>query len=219
MKTVLLLGALSLTGRPDMVPFTGSAEKPQEIPAVKKRVDPSASKSALKQQQEGEAFVRVNVDSRGQITSAQVIKATTEELGAAALEAARQWEFSPATDKKGKAVKSEATIPFKFKLGQEGKSDADKEITPVPIHRVNPDYPESAKREKREGNVVVRVEIDVEGNIASAKILVGDGEDLNAAALNAANGWRFEPVKKDGKAIAASAVIPFQFKLETKAPR
>ncbi|HET6465212.1 MAG TPA: energy transducer TonB [Nitrospiria bacterium] len=81
--------------------------------------------------------------------------------------------------------------------------------------RFPPDYPPSAKRLAEQGRVVVRVELDEQGRIGSARIENSSGSPrLDGAALAAVKNWRCTPAVRDGVPIRAVALQPFLFKLE-----
>jgi TonB family protein len=89
----------------------------QEEPQVKKRVDPTYPAILRLSGIEGEVDVRAFVDEQGIVEKVESIKASNPNFVPAALEAAKQWEFLPAT-KDGKPIKAEVIIPFRFRLGE-----------------------------------------------------------------------------------------------------
>lgn len=60
------------------------------------------------------------------------------------------------------------------------------------IKRVNPIFPPEASKKHIEGAVVVRIVVDKNGMVTSAKALTGPPELLQAS-VNAAKQWQFEP--------------------------
>ncbi len=93
---------------PDFVPF----EKP---PVVIKRVEPVYPELARKAGIEGKVFVKVWIDKRGKVKEVIVIKSTVDMFNAAAIAAAKQWEFTPAMMKLG-PVDVWSTLTFNFQL-------------------------------------------------------------------------------------------------------
>ena len=66
---------------------------------------------------------------------------------------------------------------------------------PVPIPGQNPapDYPDSARRRRIEGTVLVRIDVDANGSAGDCAVAVGSGcLALDHAALAAARRWRFD---------------------------
>lgn len=65
--------------------------------------------------------------------------------------------------------------------------------TPLPGHQPAPDYPDSARRRRIGGTVLVRIAVDEVGIAAACEVLAGSGcAALDAAALDAARRWRFD---------------------------
>jgi protein TonB len=89
---------------------------PQDGPEVKKRVNPWYPEILKAAGIEGEVFLKVLISENGTVEKAEVSKSTHQAFSEAAIEAVKQWEFTPGM-KDGKPIKSEVTIPFRFKLG------------------------------------------------------------------------------------------------------
>ena len=96
---------------------------------------------------------------------------------------------------------------------QQRRAPADRE--PSPLARIEPDYPPSALRAREEGSVLVRAEIDAQGNPTNVGIAKRSGSrDLDRAAVNAVRKWKFEPAMKGGKAVASTVQVPVEFTLD-----
>lgn len=81
--------------------------------------------------------------------------------------------------------------------------------------RASPAYPALSRRLGEEGRVVLRVELDSEGRVDSARVATSSGfKRLDEAALAAVRGWRCNPPTRDGRSTSAVATQPFQFNLE-----
>lgn len=87
----------------------------QEETQLKKRVTPVYPAVLKLAGIEGEVEIKAFVSEQGIVEKVELIRASNPNFIPAALEAAKQWEFLPAT-KDGKAIKAEVVIPFKFKL-------------------------------------------------------------------------------------------------------
>lgn len=88
---------------------------------------------------------------------------------------------------------------------------------PVPLSGQSPPprYPTEALRRGESGTVLVRVEVDANGMPGGVALVQRSGSrDLDRAAMEAVRKWRFMPAQRDGQAIAASLVIPIDFKAE-----
>lgn len=100
-----------LTSLPQEKKVTDVDKEP--MPIFQKQ--PKYPASALKDLFEGTVWVGLMVDEQGRVESVRLIKGARGDLDTASLEAAKQWRFTPA-EKKGKPVKTEVTIPFRFKV-------------------------------------------------------------------------------------------------------
>ena len=75
-------------------------------------------------------------------------------------------------------------------------------------------YPIEALRRHEQGEVVLRVLVDADGNPAQIEIDQSSGSHvLDAAARDAVRHWRFKPGMRGGVAYAAWARVPIRFKL------
>jgi protein TonB len=77
-----------------------------------------------------------------------------------------------------------------------------------------PDYPESARREAREGRVLLRVLVDDQGHSKQVEINSSSGDDaLDRAAAEALRRWRFHPARYGDKPVESWLRIPIEFRL------
>jgi protein TonB len=77
-----------------------------------------------------------------------------------------------------------------------------------------PSYPKRERRRGVEGVVKVRVHIDADGHVLEVELLESSGSrGLDEAALEAVEGWTFEPALKDGTAVDAWATTDIRFGL------
>ena len=75
-----------------------------------------------------------------------------------------------------------------------------------------PVYPAEAKRLKVSGPVTVRVVVDENGNVTSAKAVDGPAP-LREAAENAARGAKFAPTTENGITVKVTGTLTFNFEL------
>ena len=81
--------------------------------------------------------------------------------------------------------------------------------------RTPPSYPSLSRRLGEEGKAVLRVELDETGQVDRASIKTSSGyARLDETALFAVRHWRCNPAKRDGVAVRAVAIQPFNFVLE-----
>lgn len=77
-----------------------------------------------------------------------------------------------------------------------------------------PDYPERARREGKEGRVLLHVLVDEEGRSKTVEVDTSSGSDmLDQAAREAIKKWRFSPARQGEKAVASWVKIPIDFRL------
>jgi len=78
-----------------------------------------------------------------------------------------------------------------------------------------PTYPPLSRRLGEEGKVVLRVELDEQGSVSSARIATASGfARLDEAAQAAVITWRCTPARRDGQPVRAVALQPFKFILD-----
>ncbi len=81
--------------------------------------------------------------------------------------------------------------------------------------RSPPDYPSLSMRMNEQGKVVLRVELGEDGRVANVTVKSSSGyQRLDAAALSTVKTWRCKPAMKNGVAVHAVALQPFNFMLE-----
>ncbi|MBS3946141.1 MAG: energy transducer TonB [Melioribacter sp.] len=101
-------------------------------------------------------------------------------------------------------------------ISAQDKNDLDKQ--PFPIGGMesilkNIKYPDEGKKDKIEGNVFVRANINENGVVTDMKIEEGNNKLLIDAALNAVKATKFTPGEIKGKKVKAEVVVPILFKL------
>ncbi len=83
---------------------------------------------------------------------------------------------------------------------------------PVPLHQVEPYYPELAQKAGIEGMVVVRVLIDTKGNVEKVEV-VKSHPMLDEAAIAATKQFKFSIPRQRDRAVKVWMSIPFTFHL------
>lgn len=77
-----------------------------------------------------------------------------------------------------------------------------------------PAYPESARRRRESGRVMLRVAVSAEGRATEVAVAESSGSAiLDAAAADAVRGWRFVPATRGGLTVAGVAEVPVRFNL------
>ncbi|MBI3480211.1 MAG: energy transducer TonB [Nitrosomonadales bacterium] len=81
--------------------------------------------------------------------------------------------------------------------------------------RSPPAYPLFSRRMNEQGKVVLRVELDEDGRVAEAEVKNSSGyRRLDEVALHTVKSWRCNPLLRNGIAVRAVALQPFNFILE-----
>jgi len=99
---------------------------------------------------------------------------------------------------------------------QEGGVWQPKDADAVPRYGDNarPAYPPLARLRGYQGVVVLFVEVLVDGRVGQVGIRRSAGHEiLDRAALEAVRTWRFEPGRKEGRAVTMSVEVPVRFVL------
>ncbi|MCP4662299.1 MAG: TonB family protein [bacterium] len=89
-------------------------------------------------------------------------------------------------------------------------------VEPRIIDQVQPEYPRSARRRRREAQVLVLVLVDENGHVINAILKKRDDSGLgfNEAALEAARQAKFHPATRDGIRGKMWTELPFDFRLD-----
>jgi TonB family protein len=126
---------------------------------------------------------------------------------------------SPAPTAKAESLALGKTVP----APQEKSEKADKPkaaeriiVKPKLVKKVDPVYPDEAKKEGIEGVVVVEGLTDENGKVVDAKILKAAHELLNKAAVAAVKQWEYRPFIINGKPIPIEFTTTMRFKLDEK---
>jgi protein TonB len=85
---------------------------------------------------------------------------------------------------------------------------------PVPMGEVKVDYPPEAKKAEVEGNVILKVTLDPEGNVTQVVVVNGPGYGLNEAARDALKRFRFKPATKGGEPVGYTIMYTYRFLLD-----
>ncbi|HEY7978726.1 MAG TPA: energy transducer TonB [Rhizomicrobium sp.] len=94
----------------------------------------------------------------------------------------------------GLAFAALALLPATSALGAETKPHVD-----ASGENMQPAYPTTALPNRERGAVIVSAEVRSDGTVSKVALRQSSGfADLDNAAANAVNGWKFVPASKDG---------------------
>ena len=83
------------------------------------------------------------------------------------------------------------------------------------IRRVEPVYPELAKKARVSQEVILQVTVDEQGNVADIELLRGHPL-LNQSAIDAVQQWRYSPTLLNGEPVPVIATVTVNFLLRRK---
>ena len=96
-----------------------------------------------------------------------------------------------------------------------GIDTSDLESSPPKIKKkVDPIYPQNAKRAEKEGTVKLQATIGTDGIPKNIVAITKPGFGFEGAAIDALKKWRFVPGKKKGKDAAMTISLEIVFKLD-----
>jgi protein TonB len=78
------------------------------------------------------------------------------------------------------------------------------------LKRVEPSYPELAKKARIQGIVLLQVTVDESGRVADIKIIRGHPL-LNEGALSAVRQWEYSPTLLNGEPVQVIATVTVNF--------
>ena len=86
-----------------------------------------------------------------------------------------------------------------------------------PIAPQPPEYPQTALRGGVQGTVLVRVDVAADGRPTRVDIARSSGSrELDRAAQQAVEGWRFEPALDRGRPVPSVLEVPVEFRADTR---
>ena len=90
---------------------------------------------------------------------------------------------------------------------------------PVLVTRVDPRYPEFARKAGLSGDVQLRVLVDVDGRVSRVEVVAGAPGGLTEAATEAVRRWVYEPARVGGRPIAVWKMVRVHFAIDGKKAR
>lgn len=171
-------------------------------------VQPEFPAEARKARQAGHVVVDFIVDAAGRVMEVAAVESSSLVFEAAALEAVRQWTFSPALDD-GRPVACGMRVRVEFPLAQlKQKRKPDfpdrAHLLPVPapltrgrvITAPDPDYPDELLELQLAGEVRLEFTVGADGRAVDPRVQWASHPAFVAEALRAATRSRFEPARQ-----------------------
>jgi TonB family protein len=195
-------------------------------PKLMKKVDPVYPDEAREAGIEGTVMIEGLTDDKGKVVKTKILRGEHEILNNAAVAAVEQWVYEPFIIN-GKPIGVEFTVTLRFNLDDkdEAKTTSDTttaganvDVITLPedvelklVKRVEPEYPIDARKNLLGGTVLLEAIIDKQGNVLTVKVLEGEHEILNEAAIDAVKQWKYEPYEKEGEARKVRYRIELEF--------
>jgi protein TonB len=85
---------------------------------------------------------------------------------------------------------------------------------PVEVTRVQPIYPEAARRAHIQGIVILEAVITKEGNVESVRVLLGLNPLLDTAAMRAVSQWKYRAATFNGRPVPVYLTVKLTFRLQ-----
>ena len=198
-----------------------------------RKVDPIYPGVAVQEHIQGTVVLDIRINSTGDVD--EVMRTGgPPTLVPPAMEAVQQWKYTP-YGKDGKAIPVVSTVRLSFSLEEnengvvnepEPSEDANPPRIAVPqrvrvssgvssgllVRKVAPLYPADARDARVQGTVLLRANIDKQGNVSSLEVISGHPM-LAPAAIEAVRQWKYRPYLLNGEAVEVDTQIQVNFVL------
>jgi len=170
---------------------------------------------AMNRAAQGDVKVQLCVDDAGLPTKIKILS-DGPRLGAYVTKTLQDWTFPTSDEPCG-----ERTFRFRIKPTQEDLEacDGGPLVTPgyeppKKVKTVPPKYPEALARSGQEGDVILLVHLDADGDpVGDAELVSTAHKDLVAPARSAIKQWRWEPATLRGTPVRACLPARLEFRL------
>jgi TonB family protein len=192
------------------------------------KVNPVYPQEAREQGIEGAVVLHAIIGRDGTVQELTVASGP-EQLQASALEAVKQWVYKPYL-LNGEPTEVETTITVNYSLaahdqpGSNPRPQADNTsqevlriggsvLPPVVTYSPQPQYPESARKAKLSGNVVVALIVDQDGIPRNVQVARGMGNEFDEKAVEAVQQYRFKPATQNGEPVPVNLKVEVNFQM------
>jgi TonB family protein len=84
---------------------------------------------------------------------------------------------------------------------------------PKLIHRVDPQYPKKARKQKIQGAVLLQVTVLTNGTPSDIKVMRSLEQSMDQSAVQAVSKWRFAPATYEGNPVPVTVSVEASFRL------
>lgn len=223
---VLLTGGMLVAGGQTPAQAATQAMSSSSPPSVdvtwKNSHPPRYPVEALRKGEQGRVVLNVHVDATGKVINVDVDRAETTaaaDLQTASVEAAEGWKFKPG-EKNGRPVGGAVRVPVNFSLEETATSESNLPSVDTTYKVRNPPhYPVNALGNGEQGTVMLKIRVNAAGNATKVEVdqtkSTTTSAELQAAAVTAAEHWKFNPGEKNGKAAGGWITVPVTFSLDS----
>jgi len=221
MKALFTVTVRFQLGEEEIEKFAEGAVKVKDAikpPKLVKMVQPAYPEEASKAGVEGVVILQARTDVEGKVKDVMVLR-SVPALDQAAIDAVKQWIYEPLMiDGQPKEAVFTTTVRFalddKKPAGQGQKPGETGEVlVPTLIKRVDPVYPEAARKAGIQGIVLLEATTDELGNVVKVRVLQSVPE-LDQAAVEALKQWKYEPMIIEGKPKGVVFTVTVRFALK-----
>jgi TonB family protein len=192
------------------------------MPAVISEVKPGYTPAALRDGVQGSVLLDCVVNADGTVSDVRVRKSLDPGLDQEAVGALKRWRFRPGT-KEGTPVPVRVDVEMAFTVGTKGPALGSADVyqpgaqgvtLPKVVHEVKPSYTRAAREARIQGVVTVEAVVLPGGAVGDLRVTAPLEPSLDAEAIRAVKQWRFDPGRKDGKAVPVQVMIDLTFTLK-----
>jgi len=218
--TVVLACAAAMSARAQ----TGAtAESGKELvdgdPLISHWVAPEYPAELKAQKVQGRVTVQMVIDETGKMSNLRVTKSTDPRFNDAVLKALQACEFKPALEA-GKPVAASAELNWDYTLPYHPPKDQpplDEPLHGLPktpaVAESSPDpvYPPSLIERHLDGQVLIDLEIGVDGQVSDFRVRDASHPDFVAPAVEAVKQWKFKPARRGDLPVKDVKRAPLSF--------
>jgi TonB family protein len=215
-RTAVLAVALPLLCAVVPIAAVRAPEPPLDtVPRVVRYTTPPLySDEGRRRRVEGVVTIDARVDSRGRPRDLRIVRGLGFGLDENALLAVRNWQFAPAA-----LPDAVARVDVEFNLETAELNDliANDMVTrvgpgvipPRIVRRIEPRHPIGAK--ERSGTVLLDAVIEDDGIPRVVRVVRSLSWDMDEAAIEALEQWRFSPAERDGEPVKVRMDVEMNF--------
>jgi len=119
----------------------------------------------------------------------------------------------PSTARAPQDIEVTNALPEQTPVAEEGEGEVVTGEQPVLLSKVDPRYPEEARRAGVEGTVVLDVTVNAEGEVTDVAVLRGLPLGVSEAAVEAVRRWAYRPAQGPNGPIASHKTVRIVFAL------